>query len=93
MELEGLHWNEIYSDIRRATLGRNFNITIGRAACEACSATWNLGTNSAFAQGPRKTLIELPGRRTFRRRRSTFFYITYINLVRTSQEAQYISVV
>jgi hypothetical protein len=26
-------------------------------------------------------------------RRSTFFYITYINSVRTSQEAQYISVV
>jgi hypothetical protein len=31
------------------------NITIGRAAWEACSATWNLGTNSAFALGPRKT--------------------------------------
>jgi hypothetical protein len=27
-----------------------------------------------------------------RNRRSTFFYITYINSVRTSQEAQYISV-
>jgi hypothetical protein len=25
------------------------NITTGRAAWEACSATWNLGTNSAFA--------------------------------------------
>jgi hypothetical protein len=24
-------------------------------SCEACSATWNLGTNSAFALGPRKT--------------------------------------
>jgi hypothetical protein len=31
-----------------------FNVTIGRAAWEACSATWNLGTNSAFALGPRK---------------------------------------
>jgi hypothetical protein len=30
-------------------LGRNFDITNGRAACEACSATWNLCTNSAFA--------------------------------------------
>jgi hypothetical protein len=29
-------------------------ITIGRAAWEACSETWNLGTNSAFALGPRK---------------------------------------
>jgi hypothetical protein len=35
-----------------------------------------------------------PGTLTTRsQRRSTFFYITYINSVRTSQEAQYISVV
>jgi hypothetical protein len=27
--------------------------------CEACSATWNLGTNSAFALGPRKTTENL----------------------------------
>jgi hypothetical protein len=32
-----------------------FNVTIGKAAWEACSATWNLGTNSAFALGARKT--------------------------------------
>jgi hypothetical protein len=38
---------------------RNFEITIGRAACEACRATWNLGTNSAFALGPRKTTENL----------------------------------
>jgi hypothetical protein len=24
-------------------VGRNFDVTIGRAACEACSATWDLG--------------------------------------------------
>jgi hypothetical protein len=30
--------------------GEIFNVTIGRAAWEACSATWNLGTNSAFAE-------------------------------------------
>jgi hypothetical protein len=59
LELEGLHWNGILSDIRRATLGRNFNVTVGRAACEACSATWNLGTNSAFALWPRKTTENL----------------------------------
>jgi hypothetical protein len=35
--------------------GKIFNGTIGRAACEACSATWNLGNNSAFALEPRKT--------------------------------------
>jgi hypothetical protein len=34
---------------------KHFEITVGRAACEACRATWNLGTNSAFALGPRKT--------------------------------------
>jgi hypothetical protein len=43
----------------RATLGRNFSVTIGRAAWEACSATWNLGTNSAFAPVPRKTTENL----------------------------------
>jgi hypothetical protein len=36
------------------TKAKFFYVTIGRAACEACSATWNLGTNSAFALGPRK---------------------------------------
>jgi hypothetical protein len=43
-------------------LGRNLTLPNGRAACEACSATWNLGTNLAFAQGSSKTtetLIEL----------------------------------
>jgi hypothetical protein len=39
--------------------GRNFNATIGRAEWEACSATWNLGTNSAFSLGPRKTTENL----------------------------------
>jgi hypothetical protein len=46
--------------------GEIFNVIIGRAAWEASSVTWNLVTNSAFALGPRKTLIELAGRRTFR---------------------------
>jgi hypothetical protein len=39
----------------RAALDENFEITIGRAACEVYRAKWNLGTNSAFALGPRKT--------------------------------------
>jgi hypothetical protein len=39
----------------RGALDANFEFTIGRAACEAYRATWNLGTNSAFALGPRKT--------------------------------------
>jgi hypothetical protein len=32
---------------------------VGRAACEACSATWNLATESAFALGPVKTTAKL----------------------------------
>jgi hypothetical protein len=41
-------------------LVRNLNIkSIGRAAWEACRATWNVGTNSAFAQGLRKTTTNL----------------------------------
>jgi hypothetical protein len=28
-------------------VGRNFSVTVGRAAWEACCTTWNLGTNSA----------------------------------------------
>jgi hypothetical protein len=35
-------------------MGRNFDLTIWRAACEACSATWNLSTNSAFVLGSRE---------------------------------------
>jgi hypothetical protein len=46
-------------DVGRTSLGRNSNVTIGRAACEACNAIWNLGTNSAFALGPRKTTEKL----------------------------------
>jgi hypothetical protein len=40
-------------------LDKIFNVTIGRAACEACSATWILDTNSAFVLGPRKTTENL----------------------------------
>jgi hypothetical protein len=39
--------------------GEIINVTIGRAAWEAYSATWNLGPNSAFALGPRKTTENL----------------------------------
>jgi hypothetical protein len=48
----GIHFN---INVGRVTIGRNFDVTIGRAACEAGSATWNLGTNSPFAPGLRKT--------------------------------------
>jgi hypothetical protein len=39
--------------------GEIVNAIIRKAAWEACSATWNLGTNSAFALGPRKTTENL----------------------------------
>jgi hypothetical protein len=32
-------------NIGRAILGRNFDVTIERTACEGGSAMWNLGTN------------------------------------------------
>jgi hypothetical protein len=38
----------------RAASERNFDVTIMRAACEACSARWNLGKNSAFSLESRK---------------------------------------
>jgi hypothetical protein len=45
MTLEGLHYSEVCS---------SNGVTIGRAPCEAHSATWNVVTNSALALGPRK---------------------------------------
>jgi hypothetical protein len=63
----GIHFD---INIGRATLGRNSEATIGRAACLASSATWNLDKKSAFALGPRKTtenFNELAGRGNFRR--------------------------
>jgi hypothetical protein len=47
--LEGLHCSEILSNIGMATLGRNSDITIGRAACEAYIATCHLCSNWAFS--------------------------------------------
>jgi hypothetical protein len=41
-------------DVERATLRRNFYVIVGRAACKACSATWNLDIISEFALGPSK---------------------------------------
>jgi hypothetical protein len=43
-----------------------FRFNIVRAACEVSSGMWNLCTNSAFAVGPRETLIDSVGGRTFR---------------------------
>jgi hypothetical protein len=42
--------------------GKMFNVTIGTAEWEACSATWNLGTNSVFALGPRHRLPYMSNR-------------------------------
>jgi hypothetical protein len=69
-----------------AALCRNLVVTNGKAACETRSATWNLGTNSAFALGTKKIMENLP---------DTSYYnsiqIIYNNPVRTSQETHYIS--
>jgi hypothetical protein len=56
MTLEGLQYSEILTNIRGgAILEGNSDVTYERAACEASSATWNLGANSAFVLGSRKT--------------------------------------
>jgi hypothetical protein len=59
MILEGLHYGAILTNIGRAILEQNFDITDGRAACETCSETWNLSINSAFALGSKKTTENL----------------------------------
>jgi hypothetical protein len=46
MTLEGLQYGKVGTKIERA-------------ACEARSATWNLGTNPEFALGSRKTTANL----------------------------------
>jgi hypothetical protein len=38
---EGLHYGDIWTNIGRATLGRNFVVTSGKTAYEACSVTCN----------------------------------------------------
>jgi hypothetical protein len=68
--LEGLHPNEFQSDIRRGILRRNFYVTIagGPHVKHAVQRGILVPTPHLFwGQGiPRKTLIELVGRRTFR---------------------------
>jgi hypothetical protein len=49
----------LYFFIDKVTLRRRCHVTIGWAACEACSAAWNLATNSAFAVGRRKMTSNL----------------------------------
>jgi hypothetical protein len=46
-------------NVGRAAQGRNFDITIWRFACEACSAKGNRSTNSAFALEQTKTTGKL----------------------------------
>jgi hypothetical protein len=43
MTLEGLHYSEIWSNTGRAKLGRNFDVTSGRAADEACRGIVEFG--------------------------------------------------
>jgi hypothetical protein len=59
MTLEGLHYSELLTNIGRAILAQNFHVSNGGAACDVCSATWDLGTNSVFALGSRKTTENL----------------------------------
>jgi hypothetical protein len=42
-----------------STLEQNFDVNIGRAACEGRRTKWNLGTISTFDPGPRKIVENL----------------------------------
>jgi hypothetical protein len=49
--------SHLFYGVRVAALDWNCVVTIGRAVYEAYRATWNSGANSAFALGPRKTMV------------------------------------
>jgi hypothetical protein len=53
--MEGLHLSEIYSDIRRAALGRTFLLPLGGLHVKYAVKRGIFGTNSAFVLGSRKT--------------------------------------
>jgi hypothetical protein len=59
------------------------NITIGKAAWEACCATWNLGTNSAFQQYFHFYVHTLPsdGSGTVAYSRSCYLAMTDVSLL------------
>jgi hypothetical protein len=72
--------------VGRATLERNVDVAIERAAREASSAMWNFGINSAFVLGERKTTKSLD-----RVRPRSLSKVYFKNSDRTSQETRYIS--
>jgi hypothetical protein len=49
--LKGLDYNDILYNIEKTALKRNLYFIVGRAACETCSETGNLGIKSAFSLG------------------------------------------
>jgi hypothetical protein len=46
-------------EVEQVAFDRKVDVNIGRAAYEACSATWDMDANSAFDPGPRKTTKDL----------------------------------
>jgi hypothetical protein len=79
-------YKNVNINVGRATLLRNFDVTLERDACETSSAKWNLGTNSAFALGRRKSMEKLD-----RVRPRSLTEVYFKNSVRTSQETHYVS--
>jgi hypothetical protein len=68
LTFERLHCSEISIWGLESYIGVNSDINIGRVAYEACIATRNLGSKSAFSLELRKTsddLVELAGRNIF----------------------------
>jgi hypothetical protein len=54
--------NDRHSISRAPQVGKNVDVTAAKATREARRATWNLGTNSTFAIGLRKTTVSLDSR-------------------------------
>jgi hypothetical protein len=62
--LEGRGMKKKWITLIRLRFGTNFEVNVGMAEMQACSATWVSDNDSEFPVGPRKTtgtLIDLAG--------------------------------
>ena len=72
--------NFVFEGLR---LGRNFEVSVARLACQSRSKTWNWGSNWAFALCPRNTAkkLDLYGRSQGFRRLKVIYRILKIKFV------------
>jgi hypothetical protein len=72
-------------NVWRAVLGRNAGVNIAGAAYEACSATWNLGTNSALLRIKLFCLFPVSYRKPNREHEDIVAYSLKARIVRAQQ--------